>query len=149
MTTCPPPTPPVWQSPAARSRKTPRMCISTLSRATWWPLSPTAPPCWVWAISARRPVCRSWRARPCCSRSLAAWMPSPSASTPTTLPASLLPARLLRPPLAASIWRISRAPSASRSRRLWSGSWTSPCSTMTSTAPPSWSPLPSSMPCGW
>ena len=33
-----------------------------------------APPCWVWAISARKPVCRSWRARPCCSRSSAAWM---------------------------------------------------------------------------
>ena len=26
----------------------------------------------VWAISARTPVCRSWRARPCCSRSSAA-----------------------------------------------------------------------------
>ena len=34
---------------------------------------------------------------------------SPSASMPTTLPASLLPARPLRPPLAASIWRTSRA----------------------------------------
>ena len=41
------------------------------------------------------------------------------------------------------------AQSASRSRRPWSGSWISPCSTMTSTALPSWSPLPSSTPCGW
>ena len=36
-----------------------------------------------WATSARRPACRSWRARLCCSRSSAGWMPSPSASTPT------------------------------------------------------------------
>ena len=28
--------------------------------------------------------------------------------------------------------------SALRSKRRWSGSWISPCSTMTSTAPPSW-----------
>ena len=34
-----------------------------------------------------KPVCRSWRARPCCSRSSAAWTPSPSASMPTTPPA--------------------------------------------------------------
>ncbi len=30
--TCPPPTPPVWPSPAARSRKTPTTCISTPSK---------------------------------------------------------------------------------------------------------------------
>ena len=28
-------------------------------------------------------ACRSWKARLCCSRSSAGWMPSPSASTPT------------------------------------------------------------------
>lgn len=71
-----------------------------------------------------------------------------SASTPTMLPVSSPPARPLRPPLAASIWRTSRVPSASRSRRPWSGSWTSPCSTTTSTAPPSWSLLPHQRPAG-
>ena len=46
--------------------------------------------------------------------------------------------KAIAPTLAVSIWRISRAPSASRSKRRWSGSWIFPCSTMTSTAPPSW-----------
>ena len=31
----------------------------------------------------------------------------------------------------------------------WSGNWTSPSSTMTSMAPPSWLPRPSSTPCAW
>ena len=46
--------------------------------------------------------------------------------------------RPLPPPSAASIWKTSRARSALRSRRRWSASWTSPCSTTTSTAPLSW-----------
>ena len=57
--------------------------------------------------------------------------------------------KALRLPSAASIWRISRAPSALRSSRRWKKSWTSLCSTMTSTAPRSWSLLPSSTPCVW
>ena len=69
-------------------------------------------------------------------RNLAGWTPSPSASTPTTRPASSRPARPLRPRSAASIWRTSRARSASRSRRHWKKSWISRSSTMTSTAPP-------------
>ena len=84
---------PVSLNPAARSRKTPTTSTSTPSRAIWWLSSPTARLCWGWATSAPRPVCRSWRARLCCSRSLAAWMLSPSASTPTTRPASSRPAR--------------------------------------------------------
>ena len=52
-TTCPPPTPPVSLNPAARSKRIPTTCTSTPSRAIWWPSSPTAPPCWVWATSAR------------------------------------------------------------------------------------------------
>ena len=48
-------------------------------------------------------------ARPCCSRSSAAWTPSPSASTPTTRPASSRPARPLPPPSAASTSKTSRA----------------------------------------
>ena len=47
--------------PAARSKRTPTTCTSTPSRATWWPSCPTAPPCWAWATSAPKPVCRSWR----------------------------------------------------------------------------------------
>ena len=42
-----------------------------------------------------------------------------------------------------------KSPSALKSRKPWSGSWTSRCSTMTSTAPLSLSPLPSSTPCVW
>ena len=30
----------------------------TLTAATtWWPSSPTAPPCWAWATSGPKPVC--------------------------------------------------------------------------------------------
>ena len=71
--TCPPPTPPVLPNPAARSKRIPTTCTSTPSRAIWWPSSPMARLCWGWATSAQRPVCRSWRARLCSSRSSAAW----------------------------------------------------------------------------
>ena len=62
---------------------------------------------------------------------------SPSASTPTTPPASSRPARPSPRPSAASIWRTSKARSASRSKKRWSVSWTFPSSMTTSTAPPS------------
>ena len=46
-------------------------------------------------------------------------------------------ARPSRPPSAASTLRTSRRPRPSRSRRASRPNWTSPCFTMTSTAPPS------------
>lgn len=45
--------------------------------------------------------------------------------------------KAIAPPSAASISKTSRALSALRSKRPWSVSWTSPSSTMTSTARPS------------
>ena len=45
--------------------------------------------------------------------------------------------KAIAPPSAALTLRTSKAPSASRSRRRWSVSWTSPSSTTTSMARPS------------
>ncbi|MFR9065765.1 MAG: hypothetical protein ACLVJH_01370 [Faecalibacterium prausnitzii] len=45
--------------PCRKIQEEPRRRLqATPSRATWWPSSPTAPPCWAWGTSARRPACR-------------------------------------------------------------------------------------------
>ena len=51
-----------------------RLHLDRPTRSRW---SPTAPPCSASATSARRPRCRSWRARPCCSSSSAGSTPIP------------------------------------------------------------------------
>ena len=58
--------------PCRKIKENPDDVYKYTFKATWWLSFPTAPPCWAWAISARKPVCRSWRARRCCSRSSAA-----------------------------------------------------------------------------
>jgi hypothetical protein len=45
-------------APAKRSSRTRPTPSSTPAAATWWPWSPTAPPCWAWATSARWPPSR-------------------------------------------------------------------------------------------
>ena len=54
----------------------------------------------------------------------------------TTLPAPVAACKAIAPTFGGIIWRISRAPSASRSKKRLSG-LIFPCSTMTSTALPS------------